>query len=315
MEAISLSVSNHPQVSQLNNYQQLKLLGEGSIGKVYLVNEKTTGKEYAMKVINKADMLARNKLKRVYTEREILATTHHPFIVNLHCSFTDSENIYFVMHYCAGGQFFKMLQRQPEKHLCEESAKFYAAETFLALEYLHSNGFIYRDLKPENILLEDNGHIMLADFDLAKQSTSAYLEIIAECECMNDHKCHKCEHIIDSNSFVGTLEYLAPEVINGKGHCSSLDWWTFGILIYEMLFGHTPFEGRNRYGIEHHITHDNLKIPSEPHISSNCKSLLKGLICIDPDKRFRPLDIKCHKWFKSINLNLIRNLTPPLHTI
>jgi protein-serine/threonine kinase len=109
------------------------------------------------------------QVKRVLTEREILATTDHPFIVTLYCSFQGADKLYFVMEYCAGGEFFRMLQRQPNKCLPENSVKFYAAEVLLALEYLHMMGFIYRDLKPENILLHHSGHVRLTDFDLSKQ--------------------------------------------------------------------------------------------------------------------------------------------------
>ncbi|KAJ2816083.1 serine/threonine protein kinase, AGC, partial [Coemansia erecta] len=152
------------------SFIKIKLLGKGDVGKVYLVRQKETGKLYAMKVLSKAEMIKRNKIKRVLAEQEILATANHPFIVTLYHTFQSDERLYFCMDYCIGGEFFRVLQSRPGKCLPEEDAKFYAAEVTCALEYLHLSGFIYRDLKPENILLHETGHIMLTDFDLSKQS-------------------------------------------------------------------------------------------------------------------------------------------------
>jgi protein-serine/threonine kinase len=191
-----------------SSFQKIKMLGRGDVGKVYLVREKKTGKLFAMKgnvpaapfspfltffvrtVLSKAEMIERKKIKRALTEQEILATANHPFIVTLYHSFQSEQYLYFCMEYCMGGEFFRALQSRPGKCLPEEAARFYAAEVTAALEYLHLMGFIYRDLKPESelfplfapscltergplvldILLHHSGHIMLSDFDLAKQS-------------------------------------------------------------------------------------------------------------------------------------------------
>lgn len=153
-----------------HHFIKLKLLGRGGIGQVYLVQLRGTDKLYAMKVLTKDEMIQRNKVKRVMTEREILATANHPFIVTMYASFQTNVHLCFVMEYCAGGEFFRVLQRQPRRRLRESAVRFYAAEVILALEYLHHMGFIYRDLKPENILMRENGHISLTDFDLSKQA-------------------------------------------------------------------------------------------------------------------------------------------------
>lgn len=152
------------------HFIKLKLLGRGGIGQVFLVQLRNTDKLYAMKVLTKDEMIQRNKVKRVMTEREILATANHPFIVTMYASFQTTVHLCFVMEYCAGGEFFRVLQRQPRRRLTESAVRFYAAEVILALEYLHHMGFIYRDLKPENILMRENGHISLTDFDLSKQA-------------------------------------------------------------------------------------------------------------------------------------------------
>ena len=201
-------------------------------------------------VLSKKEMIKRNKIKRALAEQEILATANHPFIVTLFHSFQSHDYLFFVLDYCMGGEFFRALQTRPGKCLAEDHAKFYAAEVIAALEYLHLNGYIYRDLKPESepfcrailipdILLHQSGHIMLSDFDLSKQSgepggapagiktsgTNGAI-LVDTRSCIADFR---------TNSFVGTEEYIAPEVIKGCGHTSAVDWWTLGILVYEMI--------------------------------------------------------------------------------
>ena len=229
-------------------------------------------------------MIKRNKIKRALAEQEILATSNHPFIVTLYHSFQSEDHLYLCMEYCSGGEFFRALQTRPNKCVGEEDARFYAAEVTAALEYLHLMGFIYRDLKPESkyiaslsaataltstdILLHQSGHIMLSDFDLSKQSdsggaptmilgtrngsTSSGYPLVDTKSCIADFR---------TNSFVGTEEYIAPEVIKGDGHTSAVDWWTLGILIYEMLFGTTPFKGKNRNATFANILRDEVPFP------------------------------------------------------
>jgi len=298
------------------SFEKIKIIGKGDVGKVILVRHKETDKLYAMKVMDKQDMLKRNKVKRVLTEREILATAEHPFIVTLYWSFQSNDHLYFVMDYCAGGEFFRMLQKQPGKCLPEDHVRFYAAEVLLALEYLHLKGFIYRDLKPENILLHESGHLMLTDFDLSKQATTVSPQVIKKM-FSSKTEIYACPELM-TNSFVGTAEYLAPEVLKGYGQSSSVDWWTFGILIYEMAFGHTPFKGKSQDDTFSHILDCDLSFPDNHHfpVSSNCKGLIKKLLASDPKKRLGSIhgamDVKKHKFFDKINFTLIRNLTPPM---
>ncbi len=302
---------------QPSDFEKLKLLGRGDVGKVYLVRLKNTGKLFAMKVLKKKDMIQRNKVKRVLTEREILATTDHPFIVSLYASFPSKDRLYFVMEYCAGGEFFRMLERQPGKCLPESAVRFYAAEVLSALEYLHLMGFIYRDLKPENILVHHTGHIRLTDFDLSKSTvTQANPKFIKS--MFSSRKSGKVDTKVleQFNSFVGTEEYIAPEVITGYGHSSSVDWWTFGILMYEMLYGTTPFKGRSQNETFSHILHKKLEFPKHVNVSKNCKDLIIKLLVSDQNKRlghkYGAADIKEHPFFKGINWALIRNEKPPI---
>ncbi|EME28772.1 Serine/threonine-protein kinase nrc-2 [Galdieria sulphuraria] len=316
------------------HFTKLKLLGKGAVGKTYLVALKGTDKLYAMKVLTKEEMIVKNKVKRVLTEREILATVNHPFIVTMYASFQTEKRLYFITEYCAGGEFFAVLQRQPKKRLKEEAAKFYAAEVLLALEYLHHMGFIYRDLKPENILMRGDGHLALTDFDLSKQAQAVSPRVVSHQMSLlekirnnfqgkNVDPSQKLD-IVDSepvlsyatNSFVGTEEYVAPEVVRGVGHSSSVDWWTLGILIYEMIFGSTPFKGSFSDETFSNIIANGVKFPEDVVVSPECKSLIKKLLKRDPERRLGhengASDIKRHPWFSNINFALIRNERPPI---
>ncbi|GAA6011880.1 hypothetical protein JCM11491_000089 [Sporobolomyces phaffii] len=303
-----------------SSFQKIKLLGKGDVGKVYLVREKQSQTLYAMKVLSKKEMIKRNKIKRALAEEEILAGSNHPFIVTLYHSFQSDDYLYLCMEYCMGGEFFRALQTRPGKCLPEEDAKFYAAEVVAALEYLHLMGFIYRDLKPENILLHQTGHIMLSDFDLSKQSdsfggapagikmmTPNGVPLVDTKSCIADFR---------TNSFVGTEEYICPEVINGRGHSSAVDWWTFGILVYEMLYGCTPFKGSNRHATFSNVLRNEPSFPDHPATTTVCKSVIKRLLFKDEHKRLGSQsgasEVKQHKWFASINWGLLRHSKPPI---
>ncbi|TVY91064.1 Serine/threonine-protein kinase [Lachnellula willkommii] len=324
------------------SFDKIKLIGKGDVGKVYLVREKKSSRLYAMKVLSKKEMIKRNKIKRALAEQEILATSNHPFIVTLYHSFQSEDHLYLCMEYCSGGEFFRALQTRPGKCIPEEDARFYAAEVTAALEYLHLMGFIYRDLKPENILLHQSGHIMLSDFDLSKQSdpggkptmiigrggtNSNSLPTIDTKSCIANFR---------TNSFVGTEEYIAPEVIKGCGHTSAVDWWTLGILIYEMLFGTTPFKGKNRNATFANILRDDVPFPEHsgsPQISKSvprfphqrhpanvktslCKSLIRKLLIKDENRRLGARagasDVKTHPFFRTTQWALIRHMKPPM---
>ncbi|KAK6461128.1 kinase-like domain-containing protein [Scheffersomyces coipomensis] len=314
-------------------FEKIKLLGKGDVGKVYLVKEKLSNKLYAMKILSKKEMIERNKIKRALAEQEILATSNHPFIVTLYHSFQSNDYLYLCMEYCMGGEFFRALQTRETKSISEDDAKFYAAEVTAALEYLHLMGFIYRDLKPENILLHQSGHIMLSDFDLSKQSESTKNPTISFNKSSNhtlssinpNHNTNHNGPTIDTkacidgfrtNSFVGTEEYIAPEVIRGKGHTSAVDWWTLGIFIYEMIYGTTPFKGADRKKTFANILKKDVKFNDSSLTSSNCKSLIKKLLIKDEVKRLGSKtgasEIKNHIFFKNTQWALLRNQQPPM---
>ncbi|KAG2193067.1 hypothetical protein INT46_003593, partial [Mucor plumbeus] len=309
------------------DFEKVRLLGKGDVGRVYLVKHKETKKLYALKVLSKKEMIKRNKIKRAMAEQAILSSANHPFIVPLYHSFQSNQYLYFCMEFCVGGEFFRALQNRPGRVLKENEAKFYAAEVVAALEYLHLMGIVFRDLKPENILLHESGHLMLSDFDLSIQSPTAALPTLVQPNspfsrqpmldtrsCMN----------LRTNSFVGTEEYLAPEVIRGNGHTSTVDWWTLGILVYEMICGYTPFKGPTRDDTFELILNQTVEFPDYssnpyyrgPGLSSYCKSFIRKLLCKNEKKRLGARagasEVKSHSFFKSINFALLRNMKPPI---
>lgn len=333
--------SNSIKVSDVqvapSSFEKVRLLGKGDVGKVYLVREKKSNKLYAMKVLSKKEMIERNKIKRVLAEQEILSTSNHPFIVTLYHSFQSEDYLYLCMEYCMGGEFFRALQTRASKCILEADARFYAAEVTAALEYLHLMGFIYRDLKPENILLHQSGHIMLSDFDLSKQISSTKNPTIVLSGARGRGNSQGNIPVLDTktcingfrtNSFVGTEEYIAPEVIRGHGHTAAVDWWTLGILLYEMLFGTTPFKGSNRNKTFTNILKHDVTFPDSnsgngndnnnkyQQISSTCKNLIRQLLIKDENKRLGSKlgagDIKNHPFFKNTQWALLRNQQPPL---
>ncbi|RKP01839.1 hypothetical protein CXG81DRAFT_5289, partial [Caulochytrium protostelioides] len=326
-----------------SDFTKVRLIGKGDVGRVYLVRQKPPsgadpsepGPYYAMKVLRKSEMLRRGKVRRALAEQAILTTANHPFIVTLFHTFQTAEHLYFVMEYCAGGEFFRALQSLPTKRLCEKDARFYAAEVVTSIEYLHLMGFIYRDLKPENILLHATGHIMLTDFDLSKPAAAPGAP--GPLPRQRGQRSHSslpsldtraCTRSLRTNSFVGTEEYIAPEVITGRGHTAAVDWWTLGILLYEMLCGTTPFKGVNRNATFGNVLHEDVTgsaASSGAHaspatqpvvVSSACKSCVRKLLHKDEARRLGSRagasDVKAHPFFRGVAWALLRHMTPPI---
>eukprot|EP00173_Palmaria_palmata_P000157 Plantae.Rhodophyta-Palmaria_palmata.ctg10720.p1 GENE.Plantae.Rhodophyta-Palmaria_palmata.ctg10720~~Plantae.Rhodophyta-Palmaria_palmata.ctg10720.p1 ORF type:complete len:345 (-),score=64.20 Plantae.Rhodophyta-Palmaria_palmata.ctg10720:221-1180(-) len=253
----------------------------------------------------------------------------------MYATFQTSDSLCFIMDFCGGGEFFNVLSRQPQKRLREHAAQFYAAEILLALEYLHYLGFLYRDLKPENILMRDTGHIALTDFDLSKQAHAVSPKMIEHHKTiveklsglMTGHMSSKIsgfevvdsEPVLeeDSTSFVGTLEYLAPELVKGERQNSAVDWWTFGILIYEMMSGTTPFRAKTSEEVLAKITNTHEKIVWDHDVGSvEARKIVRKLLKRDPKKRLGSdhgaTEIKKSGWFSNMNFSLIRNEAPPI---
>jgi len=262
----------------VQDFDLLNVIGKGSFGKVLQVRKKDNGRIYAMKVLNKKNILDNNELEHTWTEKNILQKLVHPFLVNLNYSFQTSEKLYFIMDYINGGELFFHLQK--EHKFTPERVKFYCAEIILGLEYLHNSGVVYRDLKPENILLTEDGHIVMTDFGISKEG------LVAE-----DAR---------TQTFCGTPEYLAPEVLEGKGYTKAVDWWSFGTLMYEMLTGLPPFYSQDVQQMYFKIMHVKLEIPDT--LEEHTKNILTGFLERDPTKRLSDTtQIKNHPYFKGMD--------------
>lgn len=274
----------------LKDFDLLNVIGKGSFGKVLQVRKKDTGRIYAMKVLNKKNIIDNNELEHTKTEKNILQKLAHPFLVNLNYSFQTPDKLYFIMDYVNGGELFYHLQK--EHKFTPERVRYYCAEIVLGLEYLHNSGVIYRDLKPENILLTAEGHICMTDFGISKEG------LLAE-----DAR---------TATFCGTPEYLAPEVLEGKGYTKAVDWWSFGTLMYEMLTGLPPFYSQDVQQMYFKIMHAKLELAES--MDSSTKSILLGLLERDPNKRLSDSTaIKSHPYFKGIDWEklLQKEITPP----
>ncbi|XP_025822698.1 phototropin-1A isoform X6 [Panicum hallii] len=316
----------------LKHFKPVKPLGSGDTGSVHLVELLGTGEYFAMKAMDKSVMLNRNKVHRATVERQILDMLDHPFLPTLYASFQHlsiaiymsqtKTHICLITDYCSGGELFMLLDRQPMKVLKEDAVRFYAAEVVTALEYLHCQGIIYRDLKPENILLHRDGHISLTDFDLSCLTSCLPQVFLPE---DNDKKKGRrksmgspiffAEPMRASNSFVGTEEYIAPEIITGAGHTSAVDWWALGILLYEMLYGYTPFRGKTRQRTFANVLHKDIRFPTSTEVSLVARQLMYRLLHRDPANRLGSYEgaseIKQHAFFRGINWALVRAAAPP----
>ena len=223
----------------------------------------------------------------------ILEKIDHPFIVNLRYAFQTQKKLYMVLEYVCGGDLFQHLSLV--EVLSEERARFYAAEIYLALAFLHSHSIVYRDLKPENVLIDLEGHVKLTDFGLAKEL---------------QHKEHDEKEC--TKTFCGTDEYLAPELILRQSYGETVDWWALGILLYEMLTGWPPWSEDNRKILFDKILTEQLPL-SHPNLSADAKDLLRKMLRKRPEDRIKPADVKKHPFFATMNFDklLAKEIPPP----
>eukprot|EP00924_Labyrinthula_sp_SR-Ha-C_P006984 maker-scaffold_8-snap-gene-6.4-mRNA-1 protein AED:0.05 eAED:0.05 QI:172/1/1/1/1/1/6/71/403 len=267
------------------------VLGQGAYGTVVKVNKKDKEKALAMKIITKAKILKRNNTEYVKQERNILCKVEHPFIVKLHYAFQTTSRLYFVMEYLQGGELFEHLRI--ETFFSQEVAAFYSAEILLAVEHLHKNKIVHRDLKPENVLLDEENHVRLTDFGLAKPDV---------------------EHDGRLKTVCGSDVYMAPEIIKKTGYGKSVDWWSFGALTFEMLTGNLPFDGDNTDKIFKQILSKKPRFPK--WMSEEAKDLCLGLLNKDIGRRLGCVQstmfkiggvkqLKSHPFYRDIDFNQI----------
>jgi len=292
---------NKPSI-KLDDFEILKVLGRGSFGKVLLVKHKKNLNYYAMKVLKKERLFKTNQISHTKTEKEILEKIDHPFLVKLYYAFQNDVKLYLVTEFAQGGELFFHLKR--ERKFLENKVRIYACEIVLALEYLHNNNIIYRDLKPENILLNGDGHIKLTDFGLSKFLNGIKTKSIISIGSLNS------SDLLQEKAYTicGTPEYLAPEILVGKGYDKSVDWWSLGILLFEMLTGGTPFKYKKQKCIDHNIFLKPLDLENNKELSEDAINLIQSFLKFDPTQRLNnPQIIKSHAFFNGINWNHIIN--------
>lgn len=261
----------------LTDFSIMRTLGTGSFGRVHLVRSVHNGRYYAIKVLKKHQVVKMKQVEHTNDERRMLKLVEHPFLIRMWGTFQDSKNLFMVMDYIEGGELFSLLRKS--QRFPNPVAKFYAAEVTLALEYLHSHDIIYRDLKLENILLDRNGHIKITDFGFAKEVSTV------------------------TWTLCGTPDYIAPEVITTKPYNKSVDWWSLGVLIFEMLAGYTPFYDSTPMKTYEKILAGKIHYPS--FFQPDVIDLLTKLITADLTRRLGnlingPADIRNHPWFLEV---------------
>ncbi|KAI9682703.1 MAG: hypothetical protein M1829_006690 [Trizodia sp. TS-e1964] len=274
-------VENRQRTLTIEDFELLKVVGKGSFGKVMQVRKRDTSRIYALKTLRKAHIISRSEVAHTLAERSVLAQLNNPFIVPLKFSFQSPEKLYLVLAFVNGGELFHHLQK--EQRFDINRSRFYTAELLCALECLHGFNVIYRDLKPENILLDYSGHIALCDFGLCKLD-------------MKDED--------RTNTFCGTPEYLAPELLLGQGYTKTVDWWTLGVLLFEMLTGLPPFYDENTNEMYRKILSEPLHFPGPDIVPPAAKDLLARLLDRNPNHRLGAngaSEIKAHVFFHSID--------------
>ena len=300
----------------IRDYESIAIIGRGAFGEVHVCREKKTGKIYAIKKIKKNILIIKNQIRHVLNEQILMSKASSPWIVELKASFQEDEYLYLVMEYLPGGDLMNLLIQKDI--LTEKEAKFYISELILAIESIHNLDCIHRDIKPDNILIDKNGHIKLSDFGLAKISDKLYEKEDEKYKNFlpnkNNEKNHKMTH--NKNfSCVGTAYYVAPEVLKKSGYDKDIDWWSVGIIFFEMLVGYAPFCSKETTEVCYKVLNwkDFLNIPKKVKLSEEAKDLIYKLINNSDDRLGKngSEEIKRHPFFKDVNWNNIRKSKAP----
>ena len=276
-----------------HDFIKLKVLGKGSFGEVLLVKLKANNKYYAMKILIKKQVKLRHQEVHTRAERDLMVKINCPFIVNIKFAFQDEFKLYIITEFMQGGEMFFHLHK--EKKFSNEKTKFYIIEIILAIEFLHKNKMLYRDLKPENIMIDATGHIKLTDFGLSKMFTKSKEKAFTIC---------------------GTPQYLAPEILSDDGYDNSVDWWSLGCVMYEMLVGKAPFKIPKGSYLTADLYKKKITIPE--YVTPEAKDLISQLLVPNPKNRLGygkdgSQKIKDHCYFEGVNWDDAweRKLEPP----
>ena len=288
----------------IHDYESLNIIGRGAFGEVHVCRNKKTNEIVAIKKIKKSVLFQKNQIKHTRDEQDFLSKIKSNWIVELKCSFQEGDYLYLIMEYLPGGDLMNLLIIKDI--LKEEEAKFYLCEMVLAIEAIHNLDCIHRDIKPDNILIDKYGHIKLSDFGLAKIADNIFKEDIYNYKGNKHSRNYSC---------VGTAYYVAPEVLNKNGYGKEIDWWSLGVIFYEMLIGYAPFCSKHTNEVCYKVLHyqNYLQFPNKIKISNLAKDLIYKLIT-DSDLRLGKNgseEIKSHPFFKGINWKKIREMRPP----
>ncbi|XP_059279154.1 probable serine/threonine protein kinase IRE4 [Lycium ferocissimum] len=303
------SSSSHKERTSIDDFEIIKPISRGAFGRVFLARKRSTGDLFAIKVLKKLDLLRKNDIERILAERNILITVRNPFVVRFFYSFTSRDYLYLVMEYLNGGDLFSLLKKVG--CLEEDVARTYVAELVLALEYLHSLGIVHRDLKPDNILIAQDGHIKLTDFGLSKiglmNSTDDLSGPDTKDAVLPDVGSQQDPDISGKSqrSAVGTPDYLAPEILLGTEHGSAADWWSVGIILFELITGVPPFNAEHPEVIFDNILNKQIPWPSVPEeMSFEAQDLIDRLLVHDPNQRLGAKgasEVKAHQFFRGVD--------------
>ncbi|TRY73258.1 hypothetical protein TCAL_07890 [Tigriopus californicus] len=309
----------------VDDFDPIKVIGKGAFGEVRLTQKIDTGHVYAMKILRKADMVEKEQIAHVRAERDVLVEADHTWIVKMYYSFQDPINLYLIMEFLPGGDMMTLLMKKDT--LSEDCTQFYIAETALAIDSIHKLGFIHRDIKPDNLLLDARGHLKLSDFGLCtglkKSHRTDFYRNLSKAK-PTDFTSHHLSNPMDSKrkaeswkrnrrqlaySTVGTPDYIAPEVFQQNGYSSACDWWSLGVIMYEMLIGYPPFCSENPQETYRKIMNwkETLVFPPEVPISEAAKITIMKFCC-EEEKRVKTLDdIKKLPFFLGVDWGHIRD--------
>ncbi|KAG0322552.1 Serine/threonine-protein kinase [Dissophora globulifera] len=328
----------------LDDFVTVKVIGKGAFGEVRLVQKLDSGKIYAMKTLRKADMFKKDQLAHVKAERDVLAESESPWVVQLYYSFQDSHYLYLIMEFLPGGDLMTMLIKYDT--FSEDVTRFYIAECVLAIEDIHKMGFIHRDIKPDNILIDRDGHIKLSDFGLStgfhKTHDSQFYQRLLEGQVKGGNSSHedgvtRMDTGVDAinltfsskdklatwkknrrtlaYSTVGTPDYIAPEIFMQQGYGQECDWWSLGAIMFECLVGYPPFCSENAHETYRKIMNwrEQLYFPEDVHLSPDAEDLIRRLICSPEIRlgRHSVHEIMSHPFFHGVDWANIRRMESP----